>query len=401
CKDYNMTSCNMYNKTKIIKKKLLIPDEIEVRTGFENNRDKDKRSSIQRYIDLLADGLHSKLTFEFYGHKGELAIIVENIRETYISYSSISYIPTTFAIRAARPLDKAFILVKPFDVMIWICIPLSFLIILLTMYGIMKKENEYRNMEMPKFYILFWIILRNFLRQDTSINRYVFITFRIMFGCWILTAFVLTSAYVGTLPSFIVNPGTETIPQTFQQLAQSVKEGRYNITFFTWGHESSYFMQLHSDTDFRTKIKNEIIEIFCENVKQYWSSKPIEKVINGTHAILAPKERIELSMSKGQKKKVFISEDKLFTKFHFLQINLVRVNYAEEICQTINRIEQSGLSEKIHRDVLEEKRRNDSYDDKTIDNNEHPLKTDDIIGLIYLLLTGYLISSVVFLTEIL
>ncbi|XP_067138143.1 uncharacterized protein [Centruroides vittatus] len=347
-----------------------------------------------------------KLEITAYIYEADIAIIDINIRKSFVSYSSsVTHIPTPFAIRAARPLDKAFILVKPFDVMIWICIPFSFLIILLSSYGIMKKETEYRNKKMPKFSILFCIILRNFLRQDTDVDRYFLMTFRILIGCWILIAFVLTSAYVGTLPSFMVNPGTETIPQTFQELAHSVKEGRYNITFFQNSHEDVYFLRLYLDTNFRKLINNDVIEIFYENVQECNEpyEEPIKKVLNGTHAMLASRQKIELSMTKRQKEEVFISEDILFTKFQFIQINLVKVNYAEEISETVNRIEQSGLSEKIDRDIIDEKTRKDSFtDDKPIDtNNEKPLEINDITCLLYLLVTGYLIASVVFIIEIL
>ncbi|XP_067140061.1 ionotropic receptor 21a-like, partial [Centruroides vittatus] len=372
----------------------------------------NNKSFIRRYIDLLADSLNFKLEISTFTNEADIGIWGYNIKETYLSYSSsIRHIPTTFAIRAARPLDKAFILVKPFDVMTWICIPFSFLFILLTSYAIMKKETENKNKDMPKFSVLCWIILRNFLRQDTVVDRYFLITFRILIGCWMLIAFVLTSAYVGTLPSFMVNPGTETIPQTFQELAQSVKEGRYDITYFEHSHEQAYFVRLYTDTYFNGKIiENNIIDIFNKNLQKsrdyYYLEllkEPIEKVVNGTHAVLAPRQKIELSINKHQKQKIFISEDILFTKFYFTQINLVKVNYAEELCKTVNRIEQSGLSEKIDRDILDEKRRNDFfYDDKTIDiTNEEPLEISDIMGLLYLLVTGYFISSVVFFTEIL
>ncbi|XP_067131002.1 ionotropic receptor 93a-like, partial [Centruroides vittatus] len=360
----------------------------------------ESETFVQRYIDLLADGFHFKLEITEYIEDADIAIWSDNIMEFYMSYSSpISDVSTTFAIHAARPLDKTLILAKPFDVMIWICIPFSFLIILLTTYGIMKKENEYRNEQMTKFSTLFWIILRSFLRQDTEIDRYVSITFRILIGCWILIAFVLTSAYVGTLPSFMVNPGTETIPQTFQELAQSVKEGQYNITFFADSIEHYYFHQLEMDTKSKKKIiKNDVIKTFYENYEKLNEliEEPIDRVLDGTHAVLAPKQKIELNMSKWQKEEVFISEDILFTQFMFVQINLFKVNYSEEICKVVNRIQQSGLSEKIHRDIVDEKQRNYySYNNKTIDNNnEEPLKMDDIMGLLYLLVTGYLIASV-------
>ncbi|XP_023227369.1 uncharacterized protein LOC111627921 [Centruroides sculpturatus] len=152
-------------------------------------------------------------------------------------------------------------------------------------------------------------------------------------------------------------------------------------------------------------IKNDVIEIFFENVQKCNEpgEEPIQKVLNGTHAVLASRQKIKLSMNEREKENVFISEDILFTKFQFIQMNLAKVNYAVNVAKTVNRIEQSGLSEKIHRDMRDEKTRSDLfYNDHTIDtSNEEPLEMDDIMGLLYLLVTGYLISSVVFLTEIL
>ncbi|XP_023227357.1 uncharacterized protein LOC111627908 [Centruroides sculpturatus] len=211
-------------------------------------------------------------------------------------------------------------------------------------------------------------------------------TFRILIGCWILIAFVLTSAYVGTLPSFMVNPGTESIPQTFQELIQSVKAGRYNITFFKRSDECRYFDRCISKLWSRKNIiKNDVIEIFYENVEKCNEpgEEPIPKLLNGTHALLATREKIELSLTKWEKEKVFVSEDILFTKFQFIQINLVRVNYAVEVAKTVNVIEQSGLSQKIYTDMLDEKRKSNLYNDKAIDtNDEEPLKIDDIMGLL-------------------
>ncbi|XP_067123803.1 uncharacterized protein [Centruroides vittatus] len=204
----------------------------------------------------------------------------------------------------------------------------------------------------------------------------------------------------------MVNPGTEAIPQTFQELIQSVKAERYNITFFRYSDECRYFDLCLIQTLFkRTIIKNDVIEIFHENIKKHkeWGWHPIEKVLKGTHAVLATRQGIELSMTRREKENVFVSDDILFTKFHFIQMNLVKVNYAVEISKTVNLIAQSGLPEKIHRNILDEKARSDVfYNEHTIDtNNEEPLDMDDIMGLLYLLVAGYLISFVVFLTEIL
>ncbi|XP_023227364.1 uncharacterized protein LOC111627915 [Centruroides sculpturatus] len=127
CKDYKMTYCKTYNRTKITEKKSFIPERMKVGVEFDDEDsdfllgivEKKKKTFIERYIDLLADGLHTKLRATIIIQKADIAIHSGNIRKTYLTYSSsVTHIPTTFAIRAARPLDKALVLVKPFDVMV-------------------------------------------------------------------------------------------------------------------------------------------------------------------------------------------------------------------------------------------------------------------------------------------
>ncbi|XP_067123804.1 glutamate receptor ionotropic, delta-2-like [Centruroides vittatus] len=324
-----------------------------------------------------------------------------------MSYSSsIIDTSTTFTISAAKPLSKAVSLIKPFDKMVWIFISFSFVILLSTLYIVIKKETEYCNNGKLEFSTLFWILLRNFLRQDARINRCFYNTFRILIGCWILIAFVLTSAYVGILPSYIVNPGTESIPQTFEELTQSVIDGRYNITFYVLSDECRYFDRCPFKKFIPTTIiRNDVIEIFYENVIKYdeTCTEQVEKVVKGTYALLASKHNIELSISKSGKEKFFVSKDALFTKFSFIQMNLARVNYAVEIAKTVNLIQQSGLPEKIRENLLHEATRKDLfYKYEPIDTNKQEvLEMDDIMGPLYLLGAGYLIAFVVFVTEIL
>ncbi|XP_023226703.1 uncharacterized protein LOC111627372 [Centruroides sculpturatus] len=122
--------------------------------------------------------------------------------------------------------------------------------------------------------------------------------------------------------------------------------------------ECRYFNGCVKNALFKTTIiKNDMIEIFDQNVKKYKESgrKPIKKVLRGTHAVLASREKIEESTNKREKEKIFISEDILFTKFEYIQINLVKVNYAVEIAKTVNLIAQSGIPEKIRSDMQNKK----------------------------------------------
>ncbi|XP_023213492.1 uncharacterized protein LOC111616293 isoform X2 [Centruroides sculpturatus] len=366
-----------------------------------------EKTFVKEYVKLLHDFLYITFIQTPFLEQSDIAIIGGPIRKSYMSYSSfIIDTSTTFTISAAKPLSKAVSLIKPFNKMVWIFILCSFVILLSTLYIVSMKETEYCNKEKPEFCTLFWILLRNFLRQDTRINRCFLNTFRILIGCWILIAFVLTSAYVGILPSYIVNPGTETIPETIEELTQSVIDGRYNITFFEFSDECRYFDRCPFDEYIPMEIiTNNVTEIFYQNIIKYNESctQQVEKVLTGTYALLASKHRIELSISKSGKEKFFVSKDVLFTKFNFIQMNLVRVNYAVEIAKTVNLIQQSGLPEKIRRNLLHEATRKDLfYKHKPVDTNKKEvLEMDDIMGPLYLLGTGYLIAFVVFVTEIL
>ncbi|XP_067128203.1 uncharacterized protein, partial [Centruroides vittatus] len=336
CSNYEITSCKVYNRTEITEYERLKPQQMTF--GVEVEDIFREKTFVKEYIKLLHESLYITFKKTPWLEKSEIAIIGGPIRKSYMSYSSsIIDTSTTFTISAAKPLSKAVSLIKPFDKMVWIFISFSFVILLSTLYIVIKKETEYCNNGKLEFSTLFWILLRNFLRQDARINRCFYNTFRILIGCWILIAFVLTSAYVGILPSYIVNPGTESIPQTFEELTQSVIDGRYNITFYVLSDECRYFDRCPFKKFIPTTIiRNDVIEIFYENVIKYdeTCTEQVEKVVKGTYALLASKHNIELSISKSGKEKFFVSKDALFTKFSFIQMNLARVNYAVEIAKT-------------------------------------------------------------------
>ncbi|XP_023219603.1 mitoguardin 2-like [Centruroides sculpturatus] len=77
--------------------------------------------------------------------------------------------------------------------------------------------------------------LSNGFKETVSYDFYKYVnihsvslnTLRITFGIWMMMAFVLTSGYLGILPSYMIFPGEEKIPQTFKELLSVSSDKKY------------------------------------------------------------------------------------------------------------------------------------------------------------------------------
>ncbi|XP_067130975.1 glutamate receptor ionotropic, delta-1-like [Centruroides vittatus] len=204
--------------------------------------DKDRKPFSLQYLDLLSDCLGISIETNRIYRGTDLALTTKIILKDYMAYTPPVFDTSTYyVIRAARPLDKAISLVKPFAWTIWVCLSITLPLFLISAYVLLRQEARLRNMNPPSFSAFFWIIIRSFLRQDTDIDNVFLETFRLMIGCWLLMTFVLTSGYLGILPSFMMYPGTEDIPKTFMELGKAVSEGRYEPLVFLLSDESTIF----------------------------------------------------------------------------------------------------------------------------------------------------------------
>ncbi|XP_067137606.1 glutamate receptor ionotropic, kainate 1-like [Centruroides vittatus] len=398
-----MTSCSMYSTRTDYKVEKLKGKEVKIFKMPDVYKNINNNAQLDEYVNLLCQCLKIRYIQVFDLDYSDISIVptIAMFWEHYVSYSSpIFDISTYFVIRAARPTDKFISLIKPFSLNIWICVSITTVLFVYIIYAVLKREAQIFDKEHPKFSTLCWMLMRNAFRQDTEINHIILRTFRILIGCWILAVFVLTSAYTGVLPSYLIYPGSEKIPKNFVELAQSVKDGNYNVSMTFCSDEEAIFL-------ITGRKLPAILQIFSKNIEENPNNRVIlgkgnelQKVLDGTDALLATKLRIDPLTMKFRKENFYVSPDSLFTNFRFLQINKLRLYQQREVFEMINILHQSGLSLKLQQDIIEEDRRYyefNFYDDK---GDEESLKVEDLKGPLILLILGYILSFLVFIGEI-
>lgn len=266
----------------------------------------------------------------------------------------------------------------------------------------MKNENH------PKFSDIFWILFRQLIRQDVDENHVFLQTYRIMIGGWLLMIFIITSGYLGILPSLMMFAEKEKIPENFHEMAQAVEEDKYIPNCFERSEESE-FLQIKSLLDLLLlpplkPLENELLQIFHRKIEHSELAtdytEVVDQVLNKNVVFLAPKIFLEVLLTKYGKEEFFISQDILFTNFHFIQIKTEGFHNAPEIVRMVNILHQTGIPDKIQKDMLEKDRRYYEFHSYKEESMEVPVKVDDIMPPVYLLLSGYVISAFVFIAEI-
>ncbi|XP_023238161.1 uncharacterized protein LOC111636992 isoform X2 [Centruroides sculpturatus] len=404
CNDSDMTSCSMYYTSSDYKIEKLKGKEVKIFKMPDAYKNINNKAQLDEYVNLLCQCLKIRYIQVYNLDNADISIVptIAMFWEHYVSYSSPVFdISTYFVIRAARPIDKFISLIKPFSINIWICISITTVLCVFIIHTMLKREAQFLDKEHPKFSSLCWILIRNAFRQDTEIDHIILRTFRILIGCWILAVFVLTSAYTGVLPSYLIHPGNEKIPKNYMELTQSVKDGKYNISMTFSSDEEAIFLINGRKLPAMFQIFLKSIEENPNNRVILGKGNELQKVLEGTDALLATKLRIDPLTMKFRKENFYISPDSLFTNFRFLQINKLRLYQQKEVFEMINILHQSGLSLKLQQDLIEEDRRYykfNSYDDK---EDEESLKVEDLKGPLILLIIGYILSLLVFIGEIL
>ncbi|XP_023234995.1 uncharacterized protein LOC111634457 [Centruroides sculpturatus] len=412
-------TCKRYGKRRKQKLQGLKGKEVVVSYSSERHFqiDKFRKAFSRQYLDLLSDCLQMSVDVKLDERSTDLALITDIILKDYMVYTPPIFDTSTYyAIRAARPLDKAVSLVKPFAWTIWMCLSITLPLFLISAYVLLRQEARLRNLNPPPFSTFFWIIIRSFLRQDTDIDNVYLETFRLMIGCWLLMTFVLTSGYLGILPSFMMYPGTEDIPKNFIQLGKAVRENRYKPLIFFMSDETSifnfyqnYLPAASRFKNFNVKLSNiEIVDTFIKSLisnpaeKSLFDSKPaLSKILDEAYCLLASKRVLDSLIMHWGKEKFYVSLDNLYTNFRFLQINTKRFNYAREVTNMVNLLAQSGIPDKIKKDEEEDIRRKYEFFKTNVEESENePLKVEDIMGPLYLLLAGYVVSTLTLVAEI-
>ncbi|XP_023210587.1 uncharacterized protein LOC111613463 [Centruroides sculpturatus] len=223
-------------------------------------------------------------------------------------------------------------------------------------------------------------------------------------GTWLLMAFVLTSGYLGILPSFMIFPGKEVIPENFAELAEAVKRKEYSILTI---HQSKEFWLFMQPNLMKEDNRNEIVSVLgesmssdvLENVMES-ESKALKKVIKGGYALIISERLIKPEIMKMGEDNFFVSQDVLFSSYNYISMMGQVFRNNDDLDKMINVIHQSGIMTKFYTDQLEKARRESEFYSPAIDNSEDQMTIDQAISIIYIMLLGHCSAFSVFICEV-
>lgn len=140
---------------------------------------------------------------------------------------------------------------------------------------------------------------------------------------------------------------------------------------------------------------SDILQNVFENEK-----KALERVLEGNFALITTEHLIKPEVMKMGSEKFFISTDILFSSYDYIRMNGRSFKNVDDLNKMVNIIHQTGMIAKYYGDQLEEARRETEFYSVEHDINEQQLEVEQIMSIIYILLTGYCISFIVFLCEV-
>ncbi|XP_023227363.1 uncharacterized protein LOC111627914 [Centruroides sculpturatus] len=366
-----------------------------------------------QYMRLLCAGLKLKcIETGLFRQDDHLSMTTEvRIRNYMISTSPALDISTVFLLKAGKPLNKIQTFFKPFAVMVWICLCITLVLFILCVYAVEKIESRIHGKDPPKLSTICWLVLLSLLRQGVNFNQVPSYTFRVMVCVWIMMIFILSSGYLGILPSFMMNPGTEAIPQNFKELALALEKDKYIPLIFIDSSEARIF-HVDSRLDLLS-IKDDEINSIANSIQRnedvsvlYEYIIPKEEFIEGNYVFISSKWSLSMLQTEwGKEIKLYLSSDILFTNFLFVQINTQLFYHTREVIRMVNIIQQSGLPDKLARTLVEKKMNLTAGlyldEDENEVESDGSVKFEDISNHLYLLGAGYIISFFTFLLEIL
>ncbi|GFT76238.1 glutamate receptor ionotropic, delta-1 [Nephila pilipes] len=290
----------------------------------------------------------------------------------------------SFATHLPRKLPHSSVYLSPFDVFTWAGI----LITLFTVSVLIFEQKDTISSSYVKIVLkLFGGILRQPSVNLTWNKKYLEI-------CWYLFCVVLSLSYAAVLFSFLSIPLFEEPIRDFEKLSEAVVQGKYKCM----APEGAYFAStlLESAMPHLVRLGEEIEKNnwFIE-LKDYLKESNFDE----RTAVVGVKVILQLKFGKAPLTNKFISDD---------QANLMNVGVVvnKKFCcknaidSAIVKINGAGLYKKI---LDDEMYRTGLRAVKTAQIEEiiHPFSVNNISGALIILLIGYGLSIIVFLTEIL
>ncbi|GFQ70820.1 glutamate receptor ionotropic, kainate 5 [Trichonephila clavata] len=290
-----------------------------------------------------------------------------------------------FLVEKPDALPAIWAFVYPFDTFLWIAVLITMVVIPIIFTYLLKFENSCITL----FVHLFGLLLRQSpnMRQSSLKANFILST-------WGIFALIISSSYSACLLSFLSIPLQSKPIRTFVDLAKAVEKGTHRCSML---HGVPMIFLL-------TNNKNENLIKLGEAVKanKWWYNIPDimnPKLVVGRTAVIGIEINLQFLHGKLPPKTYDFSEDSLLSlKFGIA----IRRGFC---CRTalntvISRMLSAGLIEKYQKDEWLKIRIAASKKFPVNKPTIHQLLIKDLYGIFVMLLTGYFLSFLVFLTEV-
>ncbi|XP_023242535.1 glutamate receptor ionotropic, delta-1-like [Centruroides sculpturatus] len=299
--------------------------------------------------------------------------------------AGVGYQSIVFIVKKPEKIPNWSSIVAPFSFMIWIAIFITVIVFGLALHKVLERDFALQDIE------VFWPEVKfsgicfehsNFVYAGINLDGMKRFSPRFMIGIWWLSILILGSSYSGTLMSFMMYSVTKEIPNTFEQLANSILTGEYTCGVAS----TSILWQTIQNSKLKSAkiITNHIIQ----NNNFIELNKGIQRVQKERFALIYADYVLKKKLRNDIDNFIF-SNDNLFT---FMEVYAMRKSFPfrHQIYEITSRLFESGIIEKI--DHAEQSRINR-------DSELRELSIKDIISPSLLLILGYFLSLLCFVIE--
>lgn len=324
---------------------------------------------------------------------GMMGMVLRNEADVIISIISVTekrsealpftypfdIVGVTFATRKPEYSPDRTTFLKPFSYQVWISVLACLIIIPFILSALLKEKCNLQKL----FFYAYSIILRQSLKLPLQkVRDYILIIF------WVLGTSFLSYSYSAVLLSFLTFPpliGVRTIPE----LSAGVANGKYQCTTYP----GTFFIAA------LVYSSDPAVRIIGRSVLENKGSNNIESVLQNTKGYKKPVfigGRPHFLPLEGR---YFISED---TFFYALPAVAVRKDFCciAKFNKIIGYIWAAGLYKKILTDdgFLDSLSR--KFSSTEVQSSERKLTLEDLEGPFIFILAGYVLSLLVFVSEL-
>ncbi|XP_023212102.1 glutamate receptor ionotropic, kainate 5-like, partial [Centruroides sculpturatus] len=301
-------------------------------------------------------------------------------------YSSITHMtPIHFIIKEQKLKPNWKTIFRPFTFEVWLTILISIVLTGTILSHIMKRANYLHGSR--KYWSVkesIWHLFSNITLQGINLDRIVQVSSRIIIGVWLITVVVVGYGYSGILISFLTAPNYEWTPRNYHELVSAVESGDFSCG-----------INIHAKNLHFKENESGMWKTLGDHINRkdnYLTVKnSIEKINSGRFALIESIGMINKIIRKELDGKIIISEDVLSTYSvgYVLRKNFL---YKKNINKAIRRFQESGIIDFL-------KRKEETIPIYEMDNVA-PLNCNELLGSFILLITGYVLSMICFVREL-